>query len=623
MRYIYNVRTMVVACSALLAMSCTDYLDYNTVPEAVAPAADKTLWENIAENENLTDFAAVLKSMGYDEILNAAHTYTVWAPMNGSFSVEELNQMDASKVERQFLKNAIADYAHRESDINDTVVYMLNGKLVKFTNKNTGMLAFDGKEILPNATQPSVFNYPSTNGLLYIASEPATFRYNGYEYLREAEEMPSMMAAYVEHYESRVLDEANSVKGAIINGIQHYDDSVIIVSNLLTDRMLKAQLDNEDSLYTVLIPTDTAWNRAYGRIASYYNYVEKIPYQDLTHSDVGLLPGATWNSKAKNLIDIMDAAKGKIELTLAAAPVGAEMLETGAYWSDSIAKRLLTNNFVFSETNRKYNAKLQTGQSFNDNDTLYSTTGQWLSNPTRLNELTEEVITLSNGHVRVINDFPFDPEETYAPIIKSREVGRVITATGYKYTEESIERTLLDPNICVLDDEDETALRYVKTNVPDFSSALSEFNFYIDDVLSTTYDVSLVLVPACIENPELPESERKPYSIFVDINYADYVNGELKLVTGRFNGETVVPALNEKGNANTSGLRNLKAFTGLAKEKVDTVKLGRITFPICYAGTDAKPNIKVMYPFNMMMDKSCERNLRIANIILEPVKEEE
>ena len=623
MRYIYNVRMAVVACSALLAMSCTDYLDYNTVPEATNPAADKTLWENIAENENLTDFAAILKSMGYDEVLNAAHTYTVWAPMNGSFNVEELNQMDASKVERQFLKNAIADYAHRETDINDTVVYMLNGKLVKFTNKNTGMLAFDGKEILPNEALPSVFNYPCTNGLLYIASEPATFRYNGYEYLRESEEAPSMMAAYVAHYESRVLDEANSVKGAIVDGIQHYDDSVIIVSNMLTDRMLRAQLDNEDSLYTVLIPTDTAWKRTYERIASYYNYVEKIPYQDLTHSDVGLLPGATWNSKAKNLIDIMDAAKGKIELTLAAAPIGSEILETGAYWSDSVAKRLLTNNFVFSETNRKYNAKLQTGQSFNENDTLYSTTGQWLSNPTKLNELTEEVIQLSNGHARVINDYPFDPKETYAPIIKSRKVGRVITATGYKYTEESIDRTLLDPSICVLDDEDETALRYVKTNVPDFSSALSEFNFYLDNVLSTTYDVSLVLVPACIENPEMPESERKPYSIFVDINYADYVNGELKLVTGRFDGETVVPAVNDKGNANTSGLRNLKAFTGIAKEKVDTVKLGRVTFPICYAGTDARPNIKVMYPFNMMMDKSCERNLRIANIILEPVKEEE
>ena len=89
MRYIYNVRMAVVACSALLAMSCTDYLDYNTVPEATNPAADKTLWENIAENENLTDFAAILKSMGYDEVLNAAHTYTVWAPMNGSSTLNE------------------------------------------------------------------------------------------------------------------------------------------------------------------------------------------------------------------------------------------------------------------------------------------------------------------------------------------------------------------------------------------------------------------------------------------------------------------------------------------------------------------------------------------------------
>ena len=614
MKHINKVRIAVVACSALVAVSCTDYLDYNTVPEATDPTADKTLWENISENEKLTDFAAVLKRLGYDEVLNASHTYTVWAPQNGSFSVEELNQMDSTKVERQFLKNAIADYAHREADINDTVVYMLNGKLVKFSNKNTDMLAFDGKDILPNAANPAVFNYPSTNGLLYITSAPATFRYNGYEYLRESEDMPSMMGAYVENYESRELDEINSVKGAIIDGVQHYDDSVIIVSNILTDRMLRAQLDNEDSLYTVLIPTDEAWDRAYGKIISYYNYVEKIPYQDLSSDQVGLTPGASWNSKMKKLINLMDASLGKKEVVLTAAPVGAEISETGAYWSDSIAKRLLTNNFVFSEKSGRFNTKFQTGQSFKESDSVYSTTGNWLSNPTVLDELTEEVVELSNGHARIIQDFPFSPEETYAPVIKSRNVARVITATGYKYTNESIDRTLLDPNMCVLDDEDETALRYVKTNVPDFSTALSEFNFYIDDVLSTTYDVSLVLVPACIEVPDMPGSERKPYSLYVDINYADYENGALTLVTKRFDGETLV-----SGN---SALRKVEPFTG-GKDKVDTIRLGRVTFPVCYAGIDAKPNIKVMYPFNMMMDKSCERNLRIANVILEPVVEEE
>lgn len=614
MKYINKVRIAVVACSALVAVSCTDYLDYNTVPEATNPAADKTLWENISENENLTDFAAVLKRLGYDEVLNASHTYTVWAPQNGSFSLEELNQMDSTKVERQFLKNAIADFAHREADINDTVVYMLNGKLVKFSNKNTDMLAFDGKDILPNAANPAVFNYPSTNGLLYITSAPATFRYNGYEYLRESEDMPNMMGAYVEHYESRVLDEANSVKGAIIDGVQHYDDSVIIVSNILTDRMLRAQLDNEDSLYTVLIPTDTAWNRAYGEIASYYNFVEKIPYQDLSSNQVGLMPGASWNDKMKKLINMLDASAGKVEVALNSAPIGAEIQETGAYWSDSIAKRLLTNNFVFSEKSGKFNTKFQTGQSFKESDSVYSTTGNWLSNPAMLDELTEDVIELSNGHARMIKDFPFSPKETYAPVIKSRNVGRVITATGFKHTEESIDRELLDPSMCVLDDENETALRYVKTNVPEISYSLSEFNFYIDDVLSTTYDVSLVLVPACIEDPDMPESERKPYSLYVDINYADYEKGELTLVNKRFDGEKLV-----SGN---SALRKVEPFTG-GKDKVDTIRLGRVTFPICYAGTGAKPNIKVMYPFNLKMDKSCERNLRIANVILEPVVEEE
>lgn len=614
MKYINKVRIAVVACSALVAVSCTDYLDYNTVPEATDPAADKTLWENISENENLTDFAAVLKRLGYDEVLNASHTYTVWAPQNGSFSLEELDQMDSTKVERQFLKNAIADFAHREADINDTVVYMLNGKLVKFSNKNTDMLAFDGKDILPNAANPAVFNYPSTNGLLYITSAPATFRYNGYEYLRESEDMPNMMGAYVEHYESRVLDEANSVKGAIIDGVQHYDDSVIIVSNILTDRMLRAQLDNEDSLYTVLIPTDTAWNRAYGEIASYYNFVEKIPYQDLSSNQVGLMPGASWNDKMKKLINMLDASAGKVEVALTSAPIGAEIQETGAYWSDSIAKRLLTNNFVFSEKSGKFNTKFQTGQSFKESDSVYSTTGNWLSNPAMLDELTEDVIELSNGHARMIKDFPFSPKETYAPVIKSRNVGRVITATGFKHTEESIDRELLDPSMCVLDDENETALRYVKTNVPEISYSLSEFNFYIDNVLSTTYDVSLVLVPACIEDPDMPESERKPYSLYVDINYADYEKGELTLVNKRFDGEKLV-----SGN---SALRKVEPFTG-GKDKVDTIRLGRVTFPICYAGTGAKPNIKVMYPFNLKMDKSCERNLRIANVILEPVVEEE
>lgn len=612
MKNIYKLRMAVVACSVLAATACTDYLDYNTVPEATDPQADKTLWENILENENLTEFAGVLERMGYDKVLNASRTYTVWAPVNGSYSVEEL---DSTQIERQFLKNIIADYAHRETDINDTVVYMLNGKLVRFSNKNTAHLAFDGKKIIPNTSNPKVFNYPSTNGLLYVTEEPATFRYNGYEYLRESKDMPQMMAAYVERYESRILDEVNSVKGAIIDGVQHYDDSVVIVSNVLTRQMLRAQLENEDSLYTILIPTDTAWSKAYDRIASYYKYAATIPYQDLKHADVGANKGADWNNIHKRLSSLMKANVGQTDVSLAAAPAGAVISETGAYWTDSVSKRFMTNYLVYSETNKKYNSKLSTGLPFVETDTLYTTTGRHLTNLEELDRQTEgEPIQLSNGHVRFINDFPFDPEETYAPIIKSREVGRVLTASGYPSTEESIDRMVLDPKVCVLDDEKETALRYVRTNIPDISTFPSEIDFYISDVLSTTYDVSLVVVPACVENPALPDSLRKPYILYVDINYADYSGGKLTLVTGRFNGEKVITS--------AGALRNVKPFDKeYGKNTVDTIPLGRVTFPVCYAMTDAKPNIKVMYPDRMLGD-AYERNLRIANIILKPVIEE-
>lgn len=614
MKNIYKLRMAVVACCVSAATACTDYLDYNTVPEATDPQADKTLWENILENENLTEFAGVLERMGYDKVLDASHTYTVWAPVNGSYSVEELKQMDSTQVERQFLKNIIADYAHRETDINDTVVYMLNGKLVRFSNKNTAHLAFDGKEIIPNTSNPEVFNYPSTNGLLYVTAAPATFRYNGYEYLRESKDMPQMMAAYVGRYESRILDEVNSVKGAIIDGVQHYDDSVVIVSNVLTRQMLRAQLENEDSLYTILIPTDTAWSKAYDRIASYYKYAATMPYQDLEHADVGANKGADWNSKQGRLSTLMGATVGKTDVQLAAAPAGNDISETGAYWTDSVTKRFITNYLVYSETNKKYNSKLSTGQPFVEADTLYTTTGWHLTNLEELDRQTEgEAIQLSNGHVRFINDFPFDSEETYAPIIKSREVGRVLTATGYPSTEESIDRMVLDPKVCVLDDEEETALRYVRTNIPDISTYPSEIDFYIEDVLSTTYDIFLVVVPACVENPALPDSLRKPYSFYADINYADYSGGKLTLITGRFNGEKVL--------TKTGDLRKLEPFHDKGRDKVDTVKLGRVTFPVCYAMTDAKPNIKVMYP-DRMLDDSYERNLRIANIILKPVIEE-
>lgn len=596
---------MAIACGMLAATSCTDYIDYNTVPEAIDPAADKTLWENISANDNLSDFASVLQRVGYDKMLNTPGAYTVWAPINGSFDMDSLSQVSDAKVEKEFLRNVIASYTHRENDLNDTIVYMLNGKLLKFSNKNTPALSFDGQSILPNSINPAVFNYPSVNGLLYNVAVPAAFRYNGYEYISEAADIANSMATYVKKYETIILDEASSIKGDIIDGVQHYDDSVVIVTNTLIEDNLRSQINNEDSTYTVLIPTDEAWEKAYKRISSYYKYIPKIAYQDLQSPAVGTNKGTTGT--------IMKADLGKVETTLSSAPAGSEFSTAESYWTDSITKRWITNNLIFSETNRKYNSKLITGMSFAENDTLYSTTRNYLTNPTLLDEATIERIKLSNGHARIINRLPFTPEDTYAPIIRTSNVGRIVTATGSGYTYERIHKVNLDPKVCVLE-EGYPYLTYVKADIPSASNFAAELDFYLNNVLSTTYDIYAVIVPARVEDPTTPDSVCKPYTLYFDINYTDASNTQ---ITGRFDGDTI--------QVGTAKVKKVKPFL-VGDLKVDTVKLGRITFPICYALTEAKPNIKVMHSVNSFLSsykKKYEQVLRVANIILEPVAMEE
>lgn len=591
---------LIVAGGMLAATSCSDYTDYNTVPEAADPAADKTLWENISANSELSDFAAVLQRVGYDKVLDASHTYTVWAPVNGSFSMDSLANVSDEKVVKEFLNNLIADYAHRETDPNDTLIFMLNEKLLKFSYKNTASLSFDAKKVLPNATNAAVFNYPSTNGLLYLVSAPATFRYNGYEYIFDNAGLADSLKAYVERFHSETLDEAASVKGVIKDGVQHYDDSVMIVSNLLLDQ-LKAQLENEDSLYTIVVPTDEAWVKAYEKIASYYKYIPSIAWQDLGNSALEGKKGAD-----------LKAADGTATATLATPPTNAPIQETAAYWTDSISKRAIITNLFFSENNKYYNGKLASGAAFGEDDTLYTTSRKFLTGLQALDAATVEVKQLSNGHARIVNEFPFLPEETYVPVIRTNEAARCVTNDGYGAQYYSMTRNLVPDSICQLE-EDEEYLRFVEAEVPEGSNFAAELDFYLPNVRSTTYDVSAVIVPGHIFNQTKPAEERKPLSLYFDISYTNASN---KQIIGRFDGEKVV-----EGAASSSAVKKVKPFE-VAKDKVDTVKLGRITFPICYVNTGANPNIKVQHSFKTYLSsqkKKYEQVLRVANIILEPV----
>lgn len=604
---------MVAACGLLAATSCSDFYDYNDGSKAgsglndSSVTADKTLWENIESNQKLSDFAKVLKRVGYDEKLNMPNAYTVWAPVNGSFDTASVAALSDEKVKKEFLNNLIANYVHRENDPGDTVIYMLNEKLLRFSGQNTGELVFDGKPLYMNPDL-KVFNYPCTNGLLYLASAPAEFRYNAYEFFFENPGVTDLLAAYVKKYETRTIDEANSVKGPIINGVQTYDHLEVIIDNELTKTRLSAQLENEDSLYTVLLMNDETWAREYEKIASYYNYIPKITWQNLSSETMST------NHQTKGNNKNIKPDTGKEDFFLTDAPVGAEFTQAEEYWRDSIVKKHLTDYMIFSEI---HNKKLQgEGSVLGEEDSLYTTGYKLLRDLTGLDAAKDTSVTLSNGHAHILNAYPFSPKETYARVIRTREVGRVITEANYSIRNIRMINPPSELGVTLDEDDDDDYVRYVETDLSDGTYIAPEIDFYLPNVLSTTYDIYVVFVPASIA---VGGDVNKPYSLFFDLNYTDASN---KQVMGRFNPET--GELVEAANGNDKKIQNLK-FT-IENNKIDTVKVGRMKFPICYYGTDAYPNLKVIQTHSLMMSSTkeqWEQKIRVANVILRPVSDEE
>lgn len=593
---------MVAGCM-LAATSCSDFSDYNAIDASAEPSADKTLWENIKANANLSDFAEVLEKVGYDKVLNASHTYTVWAPVNGSFDKDSLFSLSESKIIKEFVKNMVANYSHQETDLNDTTVFMLNEKLLKFHGKNTSSMTFDGQSLVANA-ESTAYNYPSINGILYTVSNPSTFRSNGYEVISDVKDKAGKFYDMIMKYHTETLDEKNSVKGEIVNGLQVYDDSVLIVSNTYTEGSLRSKIACEDSLYTVLIPNDEAWTEAYDRIKKYYNYIPEINYQDLTDEK---LSGKKGGSNSTGTC-FMEKNIGQKTIKLTSKPADSEFSDNAAYWTDSISKRLLTYNFIYSETNTKYNSKFANGQKFTEADSIYSTTRNLLTNLPELDKATVETKVLSNGHARIIDKFPFKSWETYAPEIRTRNVGRYVTASGSNVSRV----TVLNPSkdICTFDKANEENLNYVRVNVPQGSAFAPEMDFTLSNVLSTTYDIYAVVVPGWIENQGDSTYVRKPYTLRFDLNYTNEKNEEVR---GRFNGKELVTV--------AAQVIKVPAFI-CGAEKVDTIKLGRVTFPICYAGTKAYPNIKAyctLTSFGSANRKKYDQQIRIANIIMKPI----
>ncbi len=549
--------------------SCSDFDDYNDYKANSHPYANRTLWENISQNSELSDFAALVKKAGFDDELNTTHCYTVWAPINGSFDAAQWQNLPSSALLRQFVKNHIADYSHPVSTSNAERVMMLNEKSYDLKAQRLEGLTIE----LPDQ--------PNNNGLLHTLRGAVPFYPNIYEFFTDSTLALGlnidMVRHYFQKYEQTYLDEQSSVPGPIVDGMQTYVDSVMVTTNTLWS-MLNARMTNEDSTYTVVIPNNTAWQKAYDRIKSYYHYSPTTVAQTFTNGNIDTNP--------------------------------ASISIDNAFWQDSLTSSHLVRNLFFSN-NDVYNTWLEGQPTSYGNDTLRSTTRTKLSNPQGIIAQARQKMALSNGRALIVDSLAMYPWETYAPersisASSASNIGRVVTGSFQTYRVQT-----KDPEI--------GDYGYVHVT-PSGGYARPELDIYLSGVLSATYDFYCVFVPPY---DAYTEENLLPNRVIFTLNYCDE-KGALKDYVFLDEREENINAFQEQFNLsdNTSNRTTIRAFSN-DPLRLDTVYLGEFTFPVCYAGlgNDYCPNIKVTSPFsvfNKNLMAAYTRDLRIASIILKP-----
>ena len=186
------------------------------------------------------------------------------------------------------------------------------------------------------------------------------------------------------------------------------------------------------------------------------------------------------------------------------------------------------------------------------------------------------------------------------------------------------------------------SLRYVWAE-PNGGFSKPEMDVYLPNMLSTTYDFYCVFVPERFDKSGT--TSPLPNRVLFELNYCD-AKGNLQNYTFLNDTEENIAAFNDyiaqvkakmveadptakpaEVPDNATNRTTIRAFSN-DPTKVDTVYIGRFTFPVSYYGlgtNSAKicPNIKITSPmsvFNKTLLAGFSRDLRIAAIIAKPLE---
>ena len=570
----FAYRTTVIGyCLLVIGMvACQEHEWDNYYGDGEA-AVGMTLMQAIDANPDLSQFAQIARRAGLAGLLASSQSLTVFAPTNEAMAQFSLQGDTLS----QFLYNHICRYTHSLGDVaqaDDGMlrIKMLNGKYQTLTAAGDQLRLAD----LTAATNPQ----GASNGVLFTIGEAIPFYNNIYEEIKRTDGCTSRMADYLSLFDEYTFNPEKST----VLGVNDRDETVYdSVFNFRNDWMRRfGDIYLEDSVYTMLVPTDQAFQKQYDRIARYFR----------TYGEGTLRNPAS----GLNITGTFDR---------------------GTAYSDSLTHahtlEMLTHDLVFRKSIEVDNVP---------GDSIVSTSGHVFHHPARLFAGAGKR-GVSNGQMYVTDHLSFDPRESWHEEIRVEAEDASNYATQYAGSTQSASAANY-PQFAGSVSED----GFLIVNPTQLSFQRTTIRFRLPQTLAAAYNIYIVTVPeSAVDTTKIDSESLRGTRLKFYLRYV-HEDGELKE-----DASIDTPTDFGGGQVPTPIDADKPAFITNARQ-VDKMLIARnFRFPFAnYTASAFKPSSEDVPTTAFLRVESdvttaaalaeFEKTMRIDCIILEPVSEE-
>lgn len=601
MKSIYQntVKAGLLGAAVLLGFTaCTDD-HFDIQPSTVS--GSHTIWQNIEANADLDSVAMILRrckvmksqtdksaKQTYAELLATSQQLTAWLPKNGTFNAKQyLDELDSAAVLRakdemagtraeydvanRFARNHIARFNY-ESNMGDQRIALMNSKIV---NYNAGEGTFNGVKL--DAANANIL---SSNGMLHVLDGESQFAYNIFERL-QVDSRFAKIYGDIDKYNVYTFSSSSSTQGSMNhNGSMEYVDSVWSRTNsLMTDARL-TYLTDEDSLYVSVIPTDAAYEAARQKIHGLFKYAKNYNYAwDASKRD--------WTNKGTNALKFNTDSLTTYNVT-------SRILSASSFSVGYNSEGPVTTSNPQAFLNH-----VLTADSLNSNASLVIyNKDKGNVNPIFDGQTADDAIKASNGYIFAVDNYNYDP--SYSFIQKMNINGHNTSQVTGSTSEQAQYVTLNNENQNAEVNVDALGVDNFYYYFPVSGNSQLNIDFKLNNVLSTKYKISIVLLPnrVNINNIRAEEDgtiiEEKP--VF-DVQIRD-----------------------DKGSVIGKAVKNVSVDQDKVEKKV---LWEAFEFPYAYfglpSGYESFPVLRVSMSYAQQRKGKCKA-LSIAKVILEPVR---